>query len=85
MIKAIYVHELSVALQVSRVVLALYVLLKAEIRGFAWGNAVSVHRGRQDSFSGTGLLVVQFNDTRMLKGFCLISNICIEVTIRSLF
>ena len=60
------------------------VLVKAEIREFAWGNAVSVHRGRQDS-SGMGLLVVQFNDTGMLKGFCLNTKyICIKLTVRSL-
>lgn len=65
-----YVHEPYVVLQVSRVVLTwcyssmvLYVLLKAEIRGFARDNAFSVHGGGQDSFSGPGLLVVQFNDT----------------------
>lgn len=45
--------------------MVLYVLLKAEIRGFARGNAFSVHEGGQDSFSGPGLLVVQFNDTGM--------------------
>jgi len=47
--------------------MALCVLAKAELWGLPKVMLFSVRRGRQDSL-GTGLLVVQFNDTGMFFG-----------------
>lgn len=88
LVNAIYVHEPSIALQVGWV-LTWYDWCGA-VRTFKGldqrvcsGNAVSVHRGGQESFSGTGLLLVRYNDSEMLNGFCLLPNICIKLTVRS--